>query len=47
MLGFYIFNYRFFEILILTFLLSSGLVASISIVAAKTFFPKIKILDSS
>ena len=39
-LGFYIFNYRYIEILILTFLLGSGLVASISIVASKSFFPK-------
>lgn len=39
-LGFYLFNYRFIEILILTFLLISGMICSISIVLSKTFSTK-------
>ena len=45
-LGFYLFSFRFIEILILTFLLISGMICSISIVLSKTFNPKVQNLAS-
>lgn len=45
-IGFYLFNYRIVEILILTFLLISGLISSISIVVLKTFSPKTQNLNN-
>lgn len=41
-LGLYLFGHRFIEILILTFILISGMISSISIVISKSFIPKIQ-----
>lgn len=44
-LGFYLFTYRFLEILLLIILLISGMICSISIVTSKTFVPKLQSLS--